>query len=347
MKNYTHTFTALLLSLLFLFTACEKEIAFKGEQEAPLLVLNGFVTPDSVVSVHLSQSRFILSNKQGFENVINAQVELYVNGVKHKKLVHAGKGVYRGKYRPQVKDVIEIKVSAKGFEPIEAKTQVPDYPLLEFTDSTLVYAEVNPQVLGGEAGTDFGYKLVRQCNTISVNVRDRAEEEDYYFVRAYINRYSPSGAHRTMVNVDLEEVMKGNVNMGEGVLDGLFEEDPDGTSRALRNVFADTFVNGKDVGMEFQFLSYIAAVKYLEVEKIMSPYSGEEEEYEIAVSAMSGDYYRFLVSSLMADYQSDNLFSEPVRVTSNVKNGAGILGAYSTSKFTYRFRLRHLDSAHF
>ncbi|HHU27504.1 MAG TPA: DUF4249 domain-containing protein [Bacteroidales bacterium] len=347
MKNYTHTFTALLLSLLFLFTACEKEIAFKGEQEAPLLVLNGFVTPDSVVSVHLSQSRFILSNKQGFENVINAQVELYVNGVKHKKLVHAGKGVYRGKYRPQVKDVIEIKVSAKGFEPIEAKTQVPDYPLLEFTDSTLVYAEVNPQVLGGEAGTDFGYKLVRQCNTISVNVRDRAEEEDYYFVRAYINRYSPSGAHRTMVNVDLEEVMKGNVNMGEGVLDGLFEEDPDGTSRALRNVFADTFVNGKDVGMEFQFLSYIAAVKYLEGEKIMSPYSGEEEEYEIAVSAMSGDYYRFLVSSLMADYQSDNLFSEPVRVTSNVKNGAGILGAYSTSKFTYRFRLRHLDSAHF
>lgn len=71
-----------------------------------------------------------------------------------------------------MKDVIEIKVSAKGFEPIEAKTQVPDYPLLEFTDSTLVYAEVNPQVLGGEAGTDFGYKLVRQCNTISVNVRD-------------------------------------------------------------------------------------------------------------------------------------------------------------------------------
>lgn len=347
MTNHTRTFTALLLSSLFLFTACEKEIAFKGEQKAPLLVLNGFVTPDSVVSIHLSQTRFILSNKQGFEEVKNAKVELYVNGVKHKKLVHAGKGVYRGTYRPQVKDVIEIKASARGFEPIEAKTQVPDYPLLEFTDSTLVYAEVNPQVLGGETDTDFGYKLVHQYNTISVNVKDRAEEEDYYFVRAYINRYSPSGAHRTMVNVDLEEVMKGNVNMGEGVLDGLFEEDPDGTSRALRNVFADTFVNGKNIGMEFQFSSYIAAMKYLDGEKVLSPYSGDEEEYEIAVSAMSSDYYRFIISSLKSYNKSGDFFSEPVRVTSNVKNGVGILGSYSTSTYTYRFKLRHLDSAHF
>ncbi len=347
MTNYTYIFTALLLSLLFLFTACEKEIEFNGEEEAPLLVLNGFVTPDSVVSVHLSQSRFILSNKQGFENVINAQVELYVNGVKHKKLVHAGKGVYRGKYRPQVKDVIEIKVSAKGFEPIEAKTQIPDYPLLEFKDSTMAFTEVNPQALGGEHDTDFGYKLVHQYNTISVNVKDRVDSEDYYFVRAYINRYSPSGTHRTMVNVDLEEVMKGNVNMGEGVLYGLFEEDPDGTSRALRNVFSDTFVNGKDIGMEFQFSSYIAAVKYLNGEKVMSPYSGDEEEYEIAVSAMSSDYYWFLVSSLQSHDKSGDFFSEPVRVTSNVKNGLGILGSYSTSTCTYRFKLRHLDSAHF
>ncbi len=347
MKNYTHTFTVLLLSLLFLFTACEKEIEFKGEQEAPLLVLNGFVTPDSLVSVHLSQSRFILSNKKGFEDVRNAQVELYVNGTRREKLVHKGKGVYRGTYRPQVKDVIEIKASARGFEPIEAKTQVPDYPLLEFTDSTLVYAEVNPQVLGGEAGTDFGYKLVRQCNTISVNVRDRAEEEDYYFVRAYINRYSPSGAHRTMVNVNLEEVMKGNVNVGEGGLYGLFEEDPDGMSRALRNVFADTFLNGKNIGMEFQFSSYIAAMKYLDGEKVLSPYSGDEEEYEIAVSAMSSDYYRFIISSLKSYNKSGDFFSEPVRVTSNVMNGVGILGSYSTSTYTYRFKLRHLDSAQF
>ena len=65
-------------------------------------------------------------------------------------------------------------------------------------------------------------------------------------------------------------------------------------------------------------MSYIAAVKYQDGE-IMS-LLGEEEEYEISVSAMSGDYYRFLVSSLMADYQSENLFSELVQVTSNVKN---------------------------
>ncbi len=348
MKKYNPIYIALLLASLSLFTACEKEIEFKGEQKAPFLVLNGFIAADSAVSVHLSQSKFILSDKPGFEAAEGAQVELYVNGTAHEKLVYAGKGLYRGTYRPRVKDVIEIKASANGFVPIEAKTQIPDYPLLELADSSLVYTEENPLSLGGEPGTDFGYKLLHQHNIISVNVKDRADTEDYYFVRANINRYSPStGTYQYMVNVDLKEVMKANVNLGEGFVYEMLEEDPDGTLRALRNVFADTFVNGKDVGMEFQFLSYIAAVKYQDGEKIMSPYSGEEEEYEISVSAMSGDYYRFLISSLMADYQSENLFSEPVRVTSNVKNGAGILGAYSTSKFTYRFKLRYLDSAHF
>ncbi len=347
MKKYAHLFSVLLLTSLFLFEACEKEIAFKGEQKAPLLVLNGFVMPDSAVSVHLSQTRFILSDNTGFEEVKNAQVELYVNGVLCEELVYMGNGVYQGAYRPQVKDVIEVKASAKGFESIEAKTQIPDYPLLEFADSTLTYTELNPQALGGVHDTDFGYKLVLQYNTIFLNLKDRVEDEDYYFVRAYINRYSPSGTYKAIVYVDLEEVIKANVNMGEGFVYELFGEDFDGTSRALRNVFADTFVNGKDIGMEFQFSSFVAAVKYQDGEKVMSPYSGEEEEYEIAVSAMSSDYYQFLVTSLMADNQIGDLFSEPVRVKSNVKNGVGILGSYSTSTYTYRFKLRHLDSSHF
>ena len=57
-------------------------------------------------------------------------------------------------------------------------------------------------------------------------MKDRADTEDYYFVRANINRYLPStGTYQYMVNVDLKEVMKANVNLGEGFVYEMLEED--------------------------------------------------------------------------------------------------------------------------
>ena len=46
--------------LIFLFASCEKEIEFKGDWVEPLLVINGLLTPDAPVAVHLSESRFFL-----------------------------------------------------------------------------------------------------------------------------------------------------------------------------------------------------------------------------------------------------------------------------------------------
>lgn len=50
--------SALLLILTGCFLSCKKDIKFEGTVSEPLLVLNGILTPDSVVSVHLSRSRF-------------------------------------------------------------------------------------------------------------------------------------------------------------------------------------------------------------------------------------------------------------------------------------------------
>lgn len=68
----------LMLLLATFFSACEKEIDFKGEVKEPMLVLNGFLTPDSVVSVHLSQSRFAMNYGKRFPSVENAKAQLFV-----------------------------------------------------------------------------------------------------------------------------------------------------------------------------------------------------------------------------------------------------------------------------
>ena len=96
--------------LLFIFTgcllSCEKDIAFKGTITDPLLVLNSLLTPASVVSVHLSQSRFILGDIKPFTPISDANVSLFVNGSLKEQLTHDANGQYMGTYLPKASDEV-------------------------------------------------------------------------------------------------------------------------------------------------------------------------------------------------------------------------------------------------
>lgn len=110
--------------LLATLLACEKEIKFKGQVQEPMLVLNGFLTPDSVVSVHLSQSRFAMNYGAIPLPLKKPKARLFVNGILKESLTPAANGNYRGTYYLRVKDEIEIRVSAAGFPDIKARTVI-------------------------------------------------------------------------------------------------------------------------------------------------------------------------------------------------------------------------------
>ena len=74
----TKTFLTI-LAVSFIAISCEKDVEFKEEITNPLVVVNSFITPDSIIAANVSLSRFFLSDTTAFRNINNAEVNLWVN----------------------------------------------------------------------------------------------------------------------------------------------------------------------------------------------------------------------------------------------------------------------------
>lgn len=333
----------LILSGMLLFSSCEKEIKFKGDAQQPLLVLNGFLTPDSVVEVHLSKSRFILDNQHSFDAIKDATVELYVNGNFKETLQRKGEGFnnegisnegyYRGTYKPLVQDIITIRASAPGLESVKAETIIPSAPVLELADSTLAYVWKD---------YNTSTKVLIQTNDIRLRLKDRREESNGYFLKVDNTVYMNGYYYIIPTDVDIKTILKGNLTDDTSdFLEEFLSDESDNFYR--KNLFSDNFFNGQNVYLDFQNITPIKLKRYQ---------NGNEEEildkemeniYTIALSGMSEEYYRFIITSHKAFSLDSDPFADPVQVTSNVENGAGILGSYTTSKFVYRFKIYHSE----
>jgi hypothetical protein len=323
---------------LFFLLSCEKEIEFKGKEVEPMLVLNGFLTPDSVVKVHLSQSHFIFDTDLTYKAIENADVELFVNGAPRETLRHTGNGSYRGTYKPRERDVIAIQASAGSLRPVRAQTVIPVAPVIELADSTINYNWEDSWIYGGN-GVATGAKELIQTNQIKLRLKEPANEKNSYFIKAGKTVFLNDGNVFTrQVDVDIKSVLKGYIISDTGGLfDFITDSEDDWKYSRIKNLFSDDLINGQDVLMEFDFVDIIKQVSVVNGEIQDNNLVRGEIENTIHLSSMSEEYYRFFVSSIKADNSEESPFDEPVQVTSNVENGAGILGSYTTSKFAYRF----------
>lgn len=303
-----------------------------------MLVLNGFLTPDSVVEVHLSESRFILDNKHSFDIIEDATVELYVNGSPKETLRHGNEGYYRGTYHPLEQDIITIHASAPGLQPVKAETIIPSAPQIELADSTLTYKweDLTDSPSSNPSET---YKVLVQTNNIRLLLKDHPDESNGYFLKVdNTTYYEPDNYTIYPSDVDIKKILKGNITDDtSNFLEEFLYDETDNLYR--RNLFSDTFFNGRNVFLDFQNIYYIKTKRYRNGKEEETHYGEYENEYTIALSGMSEEYYRFIITSHKAQSLENDPFADPVQVTSNVENGAGILGSYTTSKFVYRFKV--------
>ncbi len=332
--------SCIILLCALLFCACEKEIEFKGDVKKPVLVLNGYLTPDENVTVHLSKSRFVMDDHTPYVSIENASVELYVNGVLKEKLVYGNEGNYAGQYRPRIGDEIEVRASAPGFEAVKAKTGIPQAPVFELADSTLTHTVKD---VSSQFTDDPGYtfKQWEHVNKIRLRLKEERNEENFYFIKAEHNLYDKDKSiGKELQKVELSKVLKGNISdTGNPLEEVLWGEEDSGYKRQLENIFSDALVNGRELFFNFEY--------YENLKTVMKRPNGNEEiinaggpftkEYVIALSSMSPDYYHFVVSAAKSYNVDENPFVEPVQVRTNVENGLGILGAYTTSRFVFRF----------
>ena len=333
-----HISTLLLFILISCFISCEKTIEFKGTVTDPLLVLNSVLTPDSVVSIHLSQSRFYLGELAPFKHITDATVSVFVNGSLKEQLTSDAEGMYKGTYFPKAGDEIKIEVKADGYDLVKSQTVIPHASDI-VSDSTVTIIEkeyVSP------AQTNTTYISRERNMQVQLKLKDNINEENYYYIKATQNFYRKDElVMNRIIELNLSEVLKNNITDGGNIFDEIFGEG--GNTNRTDNLVSDFYINGKEILFDFSFSDLLESIKYVNGE-ITDDGNDDKEatvEYIIEIGAFSKDMYQYVISANEAANSKDVPFTEPVQVHSNIENGIGILGAYNSYRFVSRFETKY------
>lgn len=342
------------LLLIFFFPACEREVDFSGAQTDPLLVLNAFLTPDSLMSVHLTESVFFLNDNSRFKRVNDASVKLTINDQEPEELTLIGKGKYVSSRKPEAGDKISISVEHPVLPDVSCSGKMPVKPLINSVDFSDIRIEktitgimtekINGKVVNSD--TTFTNKVIGVMN---VTFSDPVDDVNFYRLATYVRTYFPDDTYsdRVLYFSPDDPVFAG------GVMSDPFEM----SYSYSYGEFSDELFDGKKYTLK-------ANVTLGEYEENSSgqPGGGDDMYYKsgsleyavdqvrmdlhVELQGITGDYFYYLRSRGLSEANMmGNLFSEPVQIYNNIKGGIGILGNYTTSSHTQSY-LALLYSSH-
>lgn len=318
----------------FILISCERDVEFKGEVTNPLVTVNSFVTPDSIITAYISMSRFFLKDSVAYRNVNNAEVNLWVNGEFKEKLSFDSVGTYRSSFKPGISDQIKLTVDVPQTKQISATTSFIDSPFILSIDTQKVIN--NKEVLWDLSGDTLVVKDHYKVN-YKLKFADNGNQKNFYRLIVRMVSYNGvwnshtnkvdtviEGGQPQYIDFDFTDVVSGNTT------DPLADDGTSPVGMLLSNannryyVFPDDIFNGKTYTLQFStnITKYIKNIQYGTLNNI-------KHEAYISLQSISKDYYLYL-NTRSASYAT-NYFSEPVKVHNNINNGVGILGSYTNS----------------
>ncbi|MDD3431916.1 MAG: DUF4249 domain-containing protein [Bacteroidales bacterium] len=312
------------LTVFLLFAACEKDIEFKGDITEPLLVLNGFARPDSLLVFRLTASKFFLEEADSFATVKDANLRLYVDGTYKEDLQSQQNGYYFSSYRPQQGDVLSLEAEAAGFEPIVAETLLPVKAELIGVDTSITnvgeqyalaytYDEEAQDYIIDTLGVYTNYQV-----SIILSFRDPLASADYYRVLVK-QSYGEGDEYYEFYNFNIDNFY--TAEMGD--LFSLTENQND------YHIYSDELFNGKEVDMKLSF----GTNSYYDYQR---GFLGSSGSFQIQLQNLSPSYYLYLKT--LSEYQNTmEFFAEPIQIFTNVRNGIGLFGAYSSHVIELEF----------
>jgi len=319
-----------IISVSFFFFSCTNEIEFNGEQQKPMLVLNSFVTPDSVVKVQLTRSKFFLENDTKFDTITNAEVKLYVNDIFVEKLNPGTNGYYTGTYFPKENDMLKFIAISPQLGEVTATTNIAPKQAIIGIDTSSIALEIYPMVQyesvnGGPYIADtMGYYYSTGLD-LRIRFKDEPNVKNYYRLVLKAKSYYTDGkVVENTVNSSSDDLVFGSNNT-----DILGEM----SSYYLYNEFNDQLFDGKTY--ELKTRVYFNKTKLIDNPKTTdSPLVGTDtiakQELIVVLQSISESYYQYL-KTIAANQSGEDFFSEPVQIYSNIQNGLGIFGSYTNS----------------
>lgn len=281
--------------------SCEKIIDPKLDEEDPLIVVNGLLSPDSSVKVNVSQSLSILDDEYEEDPpyLNNASVNLFEDGTWLFSLDHAENGNYiKDDFFPGANKSYRIEVQSGELADVYSTTSIPSPVPVNSLDTSIqiVYYD------------DFYFD---QQLEFSLKYDDPPDETNYYLLEVYMVYVDEYDSYFEKIYFDVPEID---------------QEKYDITGEYL--LWSDLLNDGEEVEVK-------GWVYYYPVGEVEPPGYEMELKMIVVFKSLNRDYYLYKKSFYNAQWTgSGNPFAEPVQVYSNIENGIGILGAFSAESFT-------------
>ncbi len=294
-----------ILSVL-IFSSCTKILDDELPQSEPKLVINAAINPDSVFNLNLSKTVHVFENESSnnLPFVFGATTRIYEDGQFLFNLEESENGYYsKPGFYPNLNSTYKVEVEKAGYNPVHAETYIPNPIAINSIDTLLVF-------------NNEGYYSWVELQCI-LKYNDPPGVDNYYRLDCYyilVDEQGQEFMYRQYVSVDESD---------EYLFDKSYEY----------LLWNDLLSDGNEVNIRFNIYPdyYIP--------------DSSNITYLIMLHSVSEDFYKYDKSrSLYFETGgSDNPFSEPVIIYSNIVNGFGVFGGYSsdTVSFQYQFDLQN------
>ena len=300
MKNVVQTLIGLFAGIILL-SSCETVVDMKLPEQPPKMVVNSFFTPDSIIMLHLSKSQFVLKNEE-LKPITDGEISLFENGNFIGKFTHINKGFYYlPGFFPKTNTQYTLNAVSSGIKSVEAKETIPNKPIINRVEISSSYFE-------GENYKDF-----------IVYIQDNANEENYYMVDLFGKRYDYVYDTLTFDIIDSVEISEHVYFTSQ---DLVFQEQ----GASSQAIISDKLFNGSIYPLRLSVNAYN-----------FDEYSNMGYfEMTIQLKQVSKAYAQYVLSYSKNRYNDP--FSQPVQVFSNITNGFGIFGGYTSALSSVKLR---------
>lgn len=305
MKIYKYISAILITSL---FVACTKELPFPDVEDSPLMVINSLFSPQEGITVHVSESCHIVNQDCALNYLSNAEVKLLdENGVLLSVLEHSEDGIYNAR-----------EVTIEHGKNYQLEVNDKSSTLKNITCNTSVPMPVKAKLIGLEEAIVGG----RTTWALDVEIEDDPDVENYYMLEGTFDIVG--GSHSEYVS-DINGYIEPHFQH--------FTDDPN-----AENSLLFTSIDFTEFGLRAVYLSdrnfngqkYTTRVGLFDEDLVRH----REVIGNIAVKSVSKDMFEYAVSLDEYRLLEANPFADPIQLYTNIEDGVGIFGGFTTTAFS-------------
>ena len=281
----------LIITGFTLFISCEKEIVLPENDSKPQVVVNCMFAADSTWLITLSESRALLNN-DALPYISNGTIKLLNDAD-----LEIGEFIFdsEGKYRlsaptPIVGSTYKIKVDVPGYETVSAAAYAP-----KMADIIAIDTLSKPHI----------YAM-----SYDIKIQDQINVANYYSVSIIGRSY---WVDTETMDTNVYEVS--GITTAEPYVANGYEDFETNERYAEEFFFSDELFDGDLIS--FKVIGSLITID-------------NPGFYRVCIKSYSEAAYKYFVSLKKYEQADGDFFAEPVQVISNIENGLGIFGGYST-----------------